>query len=130
MITAGPPADVIVADAGEPGDRELFYRLVNIEHFQNTRPFAADRAEQLFSAAEILFTCGAGGRYTDASYFDYRPEALYQRAEDVYWEKLVKPYRPLDQIPDRDVVIFLQTTYALGALVDAAWIHRVANLGR
>jgi Iron-containing redox enzyme len=26
--------------------------------------------------------------------------------------------------------VFLQTTYALGALVDATWIHRVANLGR
>jgi hypothetical protein len=130
MITASRPADVVIADAGEPGDRELFCRLVNIEHYQNTRPFAADRAEKLFSAAEILFTCGAGGRYTDASYFDYSPEALYQRAEDIYWEKLVKPYRPLDQIPDRDVVIFLQTTYALGALVDAAWLHRTANLGR
>ena len=130
MIAARTPSDVVIADAGDPADRELFYRLVNIEHFANTRPYAADRAEKLFGAAEILFSCGAGGRYTDASYFDYSPEALYQRAEAVYWEKLVKPYRPLDQIPDRDVVIFLQTTYALGALVDAAWLHRTANLGR
>ena len=130
MIAAAAPVDVVVAEARNPGDRELFYRLVNIERYQNTRPFAANRAEKLFGAAEILFSCGAGGRYTDASYFDYSPEALYQRAEHVYWEKLVKPYRPLDQIPDRDVVIFLQTTYALGALVDAAWLHRTANLGR
>jgi hypothetical protein len=130
MVTASMPADVVVADAGAPGDRELFYRLVNIEHYPNTRPLAAERAEKLFDAAEILFSCGAAGRYTDASYFDYSPEALYQRADHVYWEKLVKPYRPLDRIPDRDEVIFLQTTYALGALVDAAWIHRVANLGR
>jgi hypothetical protein len=27
-------------------------------------------------------------------------------------------------------VVFLQTTYALGALVDATWLHRLANLGR
>jgi hypothetical protein len=27
-------------------------------------------------------------------------------------------------------VIFLQSTFALGALIDAAWIHRIGNLGR
>jgi hypothetical protein len=88
------------------------------------------RAADLFDAAEILFVHGAGGRYTDASYFDYSPEALYERCERVYFDKLVAPYQPLTDIPDRDLVVFLQTTYALGALVDAAWIHRVANLGR
>jgi len=129
-IAASAPADVVIADVGTPSDRELFYRLVNIENFANTLPLAAQHAEELFDAAEILFTHGADGRYTDASYFDYSPEALYQRCERVYWEKLVKPYRPLEEIPDRDEVVFLQTTYALGALVDAAWIHRVANLGR
>jgi len=129
-IAASAPADVVIADAGTPSDRELFYRLVNIENHANTLPLAADRAAGVFAAAEILFTCGAGGRYTDASYFDYSPQALYERAERVYWEKLVRPYQPLEEIPDRDEVVFLQTTYALGALVDATWIHRVANLGR
>lgn len=130
MIAASAPADVVLAEPGEPGDRELFHRLVNIESYPNTRPVAARRAERLLSDAEILFTCGAGGRYTDASYFDYSPQALYQRAERVYAEKLVRPYRPLAEIPGREDVVFLQTTYALGALVDAAWIHRVANAGR
>jgi hypothetical protein len=129
-IGASAPADVVIADVGAPSDRELFYRLVNIENYANTRPLAAQRAERVFAAAEILFTRGAGGRYTDASYFDYSPQALYERAERVYWEKLIRPYRPLAEIPDRDEVVFLQTTYALGALVDATWIHRVANLGR
>ncbi|HEX6524811.1 MAG TPA: iron-containing redox enzyme family protein [Streptosporangiaceae bacterium] len=129
-FAVGLPSDVVIADPGEPGDRELFYRLVNIENYPNTRPLAAQRAARLFDDAEILFSCGADGRYTDASYFDYSPEALYQRADQVYWEKLVEPYRPLESIPDRDEVVFLQTTYALGALVDATWIHRVANLGR
>ncbi len=129
-IAASAPADVVIADAGAPNDRELLYRLVNIENHANTLPLAKERAARLFAAAEILFTHGAGGRYTDASYFDYSPEALYERAERVYWEKLVEPYQPLAEIPDRDEVVFLQTTYALGALVDAAWIHRVANLGR
>jgi len=129
-IAASAPADVVIAEVGEPGDRELFYRLVNIENFGNTLPLAARRAERLFAEAEVLFAHGAGGRYTDASYFDYRPEALYERCEQVYWRKLVEPYQPLTEIPDADEVVFLQTTYALGALVDAAWIHRVANLGR
>jgi Iron-containing redox enzyme len=129
-IAAAAPGDVVIAEVGAPGDRELFYRLVNIENFANTLPLAAQRAERLFSAAEILFTRGAGGRYTDASFFDYSPQALYERAERVYWDKLIAPYRPLPQLPERDEVVFLQTTYALGALIDAAWIHRVANLGR
>jgi hypothetical protein len=129
-ITASAPADVVIAEVGTPSDREMFYRLVNIENFANTLPLAAERAARLFTEAEILFTCGAGGRYTDASYFDYSPEALYERCERIYWEKLVEPYRPLEEIPDRDEVVFLQTTYALGDLVDATWIHRMANLGR
>ena len=129
-IARSAPDDVVIAEIGTPSDRELFYRLVNIENHANTRPLAAERAARLFSEAEILFSHGAGGRYTDASYFDYSPDALYERSERVYWEKLVRPYQPLAEIPDRDEVVFLQTTYALGALVDAAWIHRVANLGR
>jgi hypothetical protein len=130
MIRASAPPDVVIAEPGEPGDRELFYRLVNIENYPNTRPVAARRADRLLADAEVLFSCGAGGRYTDASYFDYSPQALYQRVEYIYAEKLVRPYRPLDEIPSREEVVFLQTTYALGALVDAAWIHRVANAGR
>ena len=129
-IAASAPDDVVIAEVGSPSDRELFYRLVNIENFANTLPLAFQRAAELFTAAEILFSCGADGRYTDASYFDYSPEALYERCERVYWEKLVEPYQPLAEIPDRDEVVFIQTTYALGDLVDATWIHRIANLGR
>jgi hypothetical protein len=129
-IAASAPGDVVIAEAGSPSDRELFYRLVNIENFANTLPLAKERAAGLFTAAEVLFSCGADGRYTDASYFDYSPEALYERCERVYWDKLVEPYQPLTEIPDRDEVVFIQTTYALGDLVDATWIHRIANLGR
>ncbi len=129
-IAASRPADVVIRSVGTINDRELFYRLVNIENFANTLPMAAERSERLFAEAEILFAHGAGGRYTDATYFAYSPDALYARAEQVYWDKLVKPYKPLTEIPDRDEVVFLQTTYALGALVDATWIHRTANLGR
>lgn len=128
-IARSAPADVVIAEARPRDDRELFHRLVNIENFANTLPLAAERAARCFEEAEILFTHGAGGRYTDASYFDYSPEALYERAERVYWDKLVNPYQPLEEIPDRDEVIFRQTTYHLGYLVDGAWLHRLANLG-
>jgi Iron-containing redox enzyme len=129
-VAASWPADILIEPPGTPDHRQLFYRLVNIESFAHTLPIAAERAERLFAEAEILFSRGAEGRYTDASYFDYSPQALQERIEQVYWRKLVQPYRPLDQVPDADEVIFLQTTYALGALIDAAWIHRIANLGR
>jgi hypothetical protein len=129
-VAASRPADVVIADPGTPSDRELFYRMVNIENFASTLPLARDYAARMFETAQILLTHGAGGQYTDASYFDYTPEALYERCERVYWDKLIAPYQPLEQIPDRDEVVFMQTTYALGDLIDATWIHRIANLGR
>jgi hypothetical protein len=129
-IARSAPADAVVAETGPRDDRELFYRLVNIERYPHTLPLAAERAARCFQDAEILFTHGAGGRYTDASWFDYTPRALYERAERVYWDKLVDPYRPLEVIPDRDEVIFRQTTYHLTYLIDGAWLHRTGRLGR
>ncbi|MYS84954.1 iron-containing redox enzyme family protein [Embleya scabrispora] len=129
-IARGVPADVVLAEAEPRDHRELFHRLVNIENFANTLPMAAERAQRCFEEAEILFVHGAGGRYTDATWFDYSPQALYERAERVYWEKLVDPYEPLREIPDRDAVIFRQSTYYLTYLIDGAWLHRLGNLGR
>ena len=128
-ITGSAPADAVVAEARPRDDRELFFRLVNIENFANTLPLAAERAARCFEEAEIMFIHGADGRYTDASYFEYSPQALYERAERVYWDKLVNPYRPLREIPDRDEVIFRQMTYMLTYLIDGAWLHRLGNLG-
>jgi hypothetical protein len=128
-IAASDPADVVVADTAPSNHRELFYRLVNIENFAGTLPLAAARAEECFAAAEILFERGAEGKYTDASWFDYSPEALYERAARVYWDKLVDPYRPLEEIPSRDEVLFIQSTYHLTYLIDGAWLHRLANAG-
>src|SRR6185437_1455700 len=96
----------------------------------NTLALAAAHARRNLAEAEILFEHGAGGRYTDASYFDYTPQALYQRGEQVYWDKLVAPYRPLAEVPDRDEVIFTQCIYALGYLIDGAWLHKLGNTGR
>ncbi|MFE3204473.1 iron-containing redox enzyme family protein [Embleya sp. NPDC059237] len=128
-IMRSDPADVVIAEAEPRDHRELFHHLVNIENFANTLPLAAERAEQCFRDAEILFVHGAGGRYTDATWFDYSPRALYERAERVYWEKLVDPYQPLREIPDRDEVLFRQSTYYLTYLIDGAWLHRLGNLG-
>lgn len=128
-LAADLPPDVVIGLAAPADDRELFHRLVNIENFANTLQQAAERVTRTLEAAEVMFVHGAGGRYTDATYFDYTPEALYERAERIYWDKLVNPYKPLTAIPDRDEVVFLQTTYALGALIDGTWLHRLANLG-
>ncbi|WSQ10880.1 iron-containing redox enzyme family protein [Streptomyces sp. NBC_01231] len=123
--------DVVLADA-ESGldDRRLFHRVVNVEQYPHILTTARDRAEAGLTDAEILFTHGAGGRLTNAEYFDYTPEALMERVERVYWDKLVDPYQPLTEIPDRDEVIFEQTTFALGSLIDGSWAHRIGNLGR
>lgn len=128
-LARSAPAGVVRAEAAPRDDRELFHRLVNIENFANTLPLAAEHATKVLEDAEILWVHGAAGRYTDATWFDYSPEALYERCERVYWDKLIAPYRPLEEIPDRDLVVFLQTTYALGALIDGTWLHRLGNLG-
>ena len=123
--------DIVIADA-ESGldDRRLFHRVVNVEQYPHILATARDRAEAGLTDAEVLFTHGAGGRLTNAEYFDYTPEALMERVERVYWDKLVDPYQPLTEIPDRDEVVFEQTTFALGSLIDGSWAHRIGNLGR
>ncbi len=118
--TGPPPAD----------DRELFFRLVNIENFPAALPLARARAEEGLAIARGIFEHGAAGRYTDGSFFAYSPQALLDRIDAIYWKKLVSPYQPLDTIPDRDAVIFEQKTYALGNLIDGSWSFRIANTGR
>ena len=130
VLRAGTPRDIILDDTPPASDRELFYRLVNIENFPATLAMARERAEAGLAAALTLFECGAQGRYTDGSYFAYSPQALLDRVEDIYWQKLVGPYAPLQEIPSRDDVIFEQRTYALGNLVDGAWSYRIGNAGR
>ncbi|MFI9269511.1 iron-containing redox enzyme family protein [Kitasatospora sp. NPDC052896] len=128
---AGPaPADLVTAEPAPRDDRELFHRLVNIETYPNTLPLARKLALAGLDRAELLFAHGTGGRYTDASYFDYSAPALYERVDRIYWDKLVEPYRPLEEIPDREEVIFHQKTFALGSLIDGTWAHRIGNLGR
>lgn len=129
-LSASAPADIRYASPAPADDRELFHRLVNIETYPNTLPLARERAEANLRAAEQLFVFGADGRFTDASWLDYTPQALLERVERVYWDKLVNPYRPLTEIPDRDLVVFGQKTFALGSLIDGAWAHRIGNVGR
>lgn len=129
-VAAAHPPDVRFAEPAPRDERDLLYRLVNIEHFPNLLPLARQRAIRGFVEAEILFTHGARGRYTDASWFDYSPEALGERVDRIYWEKLVEPYRPLAEIPDREEVRFGQADLALGNMIDGTWAHRIGNVGR
>jgi hypothetical protein len=129
-LALGDPPDVCYRPAQVRDDRDLFHRLVNIERYANTLELARQRAERGFADGEVLFAVGAAGRYTDASFFEYEPDALVRRVEAIYWDKLVDPYRPLEEVPDREQVVFNQTTLALGSLVDGAWLYRIGNLGR
>ncbi|WP_052229746.1 iron-containing redox enzyme family protein [Streptomyces sp. CT34] len=125
------PDDVVLRAADSAlDDREFFHRIVNVERFPHILAAARDRAEAGLAEAELLFTHGAGGKLTNAEYFDYTPEALMERVDRIYWDKLVDPYEPLTEIPDRDEVVFQQSTYALGSLIDGSWAHRIGNLGR
>lgn len=129
-LRAAEPGDVRYRVAAPADDRQFFHRLVNIESYPNTLPLARERATANLAAAEVLFTFGADGRFTDASWLEYTPQALLDRVERIYWDKLVNPYRPLTEIPDRDEVVFGQKTFALGSLIDGAWAHRIGNVGR
>lgn len=130
-VAAGPaPGRLVFESPSEPDDRELLYRLVNVERYPNVLPLAKARVERSLEAAELLFEHGGRGRYTDASWFEYRPEALLERAEEIYWRKLVEPYRRLEAVPDRDDVVWGQKLAAFGSLVDGAWVHRIGGVGR
>ncbi|KTS26642.1 iron-containing redox enzyme family protein [Pantoea stewartii] len=121
---------VVWQSAQLPDHRELFYRLVNIEHYASHLALLKQRVEQTLQHAEVLFSTGSSGRYTDASYFSYTPEALLARMEKIYWEKLVQPYERLTEIPDRESVLFGQKLMALGSMIDGAWAHRFGGTMR
>lgn len=129
-VATADPSDVRYAEPAPADHRQLFHRLVNIEAYPNTLPLAHRHALDNLDRAEILFTHGHRGTLTDASWFDYTPEALLERVDRIYWDKLVEPYRPLTEIPDRDEVVFGQKTFALGSLIDGTWAYRTGNLGR
>jgi hypothetical protein len=128
-IEQSAPGDVVLTEARPRDDRELLHRMVNIEAFANTLPQARERALQGFADAEILFAHGAGGAFTDASYLDYSPQALLDRLETIYRDK-IGSCAPLTEIPDRETVIFGQKMFALGNLIDGTWSCRTGNLGR
>lgn len=128
-VALAEPGDVRFAEPVALTDRELLYRLVNIEHFASTLPLARQRVRDCLEKAEILFTHGSRGRFTDATYFDYSPESFIGRVERIYWDKMGE-CQALDEIPSRDEVIFGQKIMALGNLIDGAWSHRTGNLGR
>ncbi|WP_405775353.1 iron-containing redox enzyme family protein [Streptomyces sp. NBC_00859] len=131
VLHSSDPADAVLAPAPSGlDDRQLFHRVVNAERFPHILGTAREVAEANLAEAELLFTHGSGGVLTDAEYFDYTPEALMARVDAVYWDKLVDPYQPLTEIPDRETVIFEQTTFALGSLVDGTWAQRIGGLGR
>jgi hypothetical protein len=129
-VADAEPAGLRLREPAEVDDREMLHRLVNVERFGSVLPLARQHADQLLAQATILFEHGAAGRYTDASWFDYSADALSERVERIYFEKLVEPYRPLTTVGDVEEVIFGQKTFALGSLIDGSWAHRIGRVGR
>lgn len=130
-VEAASVPDLRVSEPDQPGDhRELLFRLVNVENFPHALELARAQAEVGFEQGQVLWRHGAGARYTDASWFEYSREALLQRVETIYWDKLVNPYRPLTELPGREEVLFYQRSVGLGGLIDGAWAHRIGQLGR
>lgn len=124
------PRGVLFEEAIDLDDRTLLHRLVNIENFPHALPIAKARALAGLADARALFETGGDGRFTDASFFPYTPDALTRRVMSIYWSKLVDPYRPLTEIPERDDVVFGQKVFALGSLIDGSWAFRIGNVGR
>jgi hypothetical protein len=129
-VSGHRPADIVIGEPAVMDDRTFLHRLVNIENFGYILPVARAHAERVFTEAEVLFTHGAAGVHTDASYFHYTPQALLERVDSIYWNKLVNPYEPLTRIPDRDEVVFGQKLVALASLLDGTWSCRACNVGR
>lgn len=127
---ARPPRDLVLENAlPDPGPRELFHRLVNIENYPCVLPAARRIVENGLESAKRMLDGGRATKYTDASSFEYSRAALEERAERIYWEKLLAPYRPLPEVPPRDAVVFQQKTYALGNLIDGSWLYRAGHAG-
>ncbi|WP_338426274.1 iron-containing redox enzyme family protein [Sphingopyxis kveilinensis] len=129
-IRERPPRDTVFESAADLDDRTLFYQLVNIENFANILPVALERVQAGLARSEMLFHSEDTGRYTDARFFDYSPEALVDRIESIYWHQLVEPYAPLTDIPPRDEVVFGQKYFALGNLIDGCWAFRSGGTSR
>lgn len=124
------PENVIWEEPGTPDDRTLLHRLVNIELHANTLTLARHRIERNLLEAEQLFIHGKAGQFTDASWLPWDREGLENRMDEIYWCKLVNPWKRLTNVPDREAVIFGQKLAALGSLLDGCWIHRVGSVVR
>jgi hypothetical protein len=116
--------------AGAAGDmslRELFHSLINVDLHPYILPLARRHAEEVLRRGERYLVDGRGARYSDATFFEYTPAALEKRMEDVYFDKLLRGYRPLEEMPPRALVVTMQTMLALGSLIDGAWIHKMGK---
>lgn len=130
LVPSGPcELTHVVSESAPPaGLRELFYRLMNVDLEPGVLPHARAYVEDVLRRAEPYLVDGRGAVYSDATFFDYAPAALAQRVDEVYFQKLVKDYHPIEDIPPRALVVSLQTMLGLGSLIDGAWIHKMGKV--
>ena len=108
--------------------RELVHALINVDLHPYILPRARDFVRDVLSKAEPYLLDGRAAKYSDATFFDYTPAALEKRMEDVYFHKLIKDYRPISEMPPRELVVSMQKMLALGSLIDGAWIHKIGKV--
>lgn len=118
-LDAPPPRDIVLGPADAPDHRRFLHRLVNIENYPNTRTLAREHAGVILGIAEeALFSRGELGVLTDASWFDYTPDALRERVDRTCRDK------------DRLSRHAGPAAVALAGLTTGACAHRVGAVGR
>jgi hypothetical protein len=120
----------VVAAPASCGLRELFYRLINIDFHPYMLAYAKEYASRMLRDAEGWLVDGSRARYSDATFFEYSPQALEKRVEDIYFNKLIGRYKPAEKMPLKAVLVIRHKMLALGNLIDGTWIHGICKVAQ
>ncbi|MCD2450340.1 iron-containing redox enzyme family protein [Methylicorpusculum oleiharenae] len=106
--------------SGSLTNRELFYRLVNIEQYPDSLPIAKQKARQLVISA---------GRWHKPILNAYSQAAFDSWFESFYRQEM-SAYRPLTQKPrlSREAYVFGIEQFAPAILTDGCWLQQSGQL--
>ena len=116
-------------------DRDYFYYLLNIDQYPDFLPRAKQLAEQFLSDAQALLDNPDPNAIDDMyRYFDYTPQALGQRLDEIY--AFYQHYGEQDPFADpdnifktRDDMVERIRQFAPLNQLDGAWIRNIAHTG-
>ena len=117
-------------------DRDYFFYLLNIDGYPDFPPKAKQLAEQFLADAQALLDSPDPAAIDDMyRYFEYSPEALGQRLDEIYSFYLY--YASQDPFADpgnifktRDDMVERIRQFAPLNQLDGAWIRNVAHVGQ